>query len=389
MLGKFVNYICFLPQGWHFPFLIHFIVLIGILISQEILEDKVAYIQNKLMSISAKNYVFPFKGFIILLAVFSAIIIWYLSTLSFDETGFYHMILGSPHYIQALARESSLKLLENPSLRYVYSLLQNSLAPVLFILLIDFLFQKRKHFLSILGLIVSIIVLSNFTGTRSFILIYFLYILSYMLIRNDLKIKIKYFLLGSITVVFTIMAPYIVYYIKNPKPESFSQEYLFPRLERSFLVHDKVGLWYMHDAQTQGHDIYKLLPQSIIALIKPESTIHLGTYENYIGQKYGWFYKGRKTLDSISANASFIFVFYNAIGIWAIPLSIFLLLVLDFVLFFYCRLSPYLLLPLLSIVSIKLLGFVSSNYFTTLASFGIIPIIFYFYIADLFYKKND
>ncbi|MBX9785998.1 MAG: hypothetical protein K2Y08_01550 [Alphaproteobacteria bacterium] len=380
MMDRFYNYECFLTSPMDLLILIHGTILGGILLSKYLFLQTSSQVWNNLGD-TESNYV-PFFELSVLSLLFFSLVIVYLQQVPLQETGLYHMFIGSAQ--QANARELSLKLMDNHVVRYLYSILKAGIAPVFFLILLNIFdrmgkdkIRKKIYLLAIMGIV---ILLSNLNGEKSFVVNYAILMAFYYIYKKRLLVSKRAFFSFSVLLLVGAVIPSLL--LSGGGYPLLS--YVYPKIERAFLVPLKVGLWYMHDAQIYDFDLKMILPQSLSSYIYPDVI----NYPNFIGKKYGWFYLGHKTLDSINANASFIFYFYKGIGLLAVPFSIFAILSLDTLILFYRFIRSNFLPLLLSFVAVKCISFVSTNFYTVFLSHGLLLGVFLFLLLTFDMKKS-
>jgi len=98
---------------------------------------------------------------------------------------------------------------------------------------------------------------------------------------------------------------------------------------------------------------------------------------NLIGTTYGPLYYGHPVMSSTSAGAGFLFSYYAYFGLWALPIALALLLVLDSVVYVYRRLPPALCLVLASDLTVQTMLFLQADLTTVFVTHGIIPTVLF------------
>jgi len=364
VMNKFINYSCFLPTSWHLPLLIHSIIILSLVLNYFYFNKESEDLYLKLTNFNKNKVTFNNKFLLCVILVFSSIVLIYLSFVDFFSTGLYGMI--SLNKDQNIMRENSLKL-QPTMIKYLYSFIKNTLGPFLVSLLILKFFTKKRMGGALL--ILFIIFFSNLNGEKSFIINYSLILSIYLFLfkKNNIWLII-------ILIAIALFLP-IIFWVRVDIADICC--HIMAKLNRVFIIPLKVGTWYIHDTQINGFDFKAIIPGSLVNLFAK-----LYYYENYIGKKYGYFYAGKKTLDSVHANSSFIFYGYKCLGLISIPISIFLIYLSNYILIIYKKLNDKYIIVLFTCTSVMLLKLISANYYTTFFSGGIIPIILLCLIAN-------
>jgi hypothetical protein len=363
-MNKFIDYSCFLPTPWHLPLLIHSIVVLSLVLNYSYFSKESEGLYLKLASFNKNKVTFNNKFLLCVILIFSSIVLIYLSFVDFFSTGLYGMI--SLNKDQNIMRENSLKL-QPTIIKYLYSFVKNAFGPFLTSFLILKFFTKKR--MSIALLILFIIFFSNLNGEKSFIINYSLILSIYLFLfkKNSIWLII-------ILIVIALFLP-IIFWVRVDMADICC--HIIAKLNRVLIVPLKVGTWYIHDTQINGFDFKAIIPGSLVSLFDK-----LYYYENYIGQKYGYFYFNRKTLESIHSDSSFIFYNYKGLGLLSIPFSIFLIYLSNYTLIVYKKLNDKYTIVLFTCTTAMLLKLISGNYYTAFFSGGIIPAILLCLIAN-------
>jgi hypothetical protein len=132
----------FLPAPWIFSGLVHGFVLLGLMISYFIFDQSARSIWDSLRVTSAQTAFLPRWQLVTLFCAILILASVYLAFVPIEETGLYALFIDPQHAI--FARESSLKLLDNWIPKYALTLLGNVIAPLLTVVVINFVLLNRK-----------------------------------------------------------------------------------------------------------------------------------------------------------------------------------------------------------------------------------------------------
>jgi hypothetical protein len=159
----------FLQDPFAFAFLIHAYTLIGFLVSIFVLNHETRMIWQQVTNRQTRDVKVSMEAVFILGVLTAGVTIFYLRNVSFSQTGLY-AIFFRPE-VSALWRERSLKLLENQTLKYAYSIMVSSVAPLLVVMLFfTFLngFKRLKMMMALFSMaaIIGVAFVISLPGTR-------------------------------------------------------------------------------------------------------------------------------------------------------------------------------------------------------------------------------
>jgi hypothetical protein len=280
----------------------------------------------------------------------------------FSQTGLYaifHHPEGS-----VLAREKSLKLLEDQTLKYVYSIMVSTIAPLTAVMLF-FLFLENIKRCKIGRAIVISLALSglafaiSLTGARISIVnlvlvITFAFIYYHGIPFRPLKV--------SLIIILVLLVPTILSILRAGETFSIPVviSYLGLVAERTFIKTMDVGSWYAHYFQTEGAFGVSGVPK-LATLLGRDFLIT----PNFIALKYM-----KRAIASTSADAGYIFTYYSYFGLASTSISLLGLWLLDISILVYTRLNQYLLVPCIASIALSSLSFISSDYTTVWITHG-------------------
>ncbi len=313
-----------------------------------------------------------------LLTLSLGIVIYYNFNFPIKDTTLWHILCSSSNIDYSVSLEKSLKLINSSCLKYLYTFYQNTITPIILLSTIHYIGMikdriKIKSILILFFICIFVVLNSNFNVTKSSLLNYTIVILFFIVWKNNLNI-IFYYMYFPFILLFSII---IVYFFITQNYSSYKDlENIFSRI---FIIPLKMGSWYMHYTQYYGMIGVKEFPK--IASFLSMEGVHS---PNIIGKLYGPYYYKRSVLESIHANASFLFSFYRAFELFSCLISTLLILALDLILIILKRLRKGWLVIALSMLSYQSTLFASSSYTTILFSGGVIVSIFLIYFLDQF-----
>lgn len=365
----------FLPNPWPFLLLAHGFPLLVLIGSMCTLNR--AYRRVWVTITSAGAITAPSRAAIRVLSVLVVLIaVLYLSSIPLRTTGLY-MIFDDPLNSQ-IAREDSLKLIESPLVRYLFSFMVSAFVPLLAVLL----WSRIRRSLALgrwafalrdVAFISALLVIVSPTSARGYAASVVLTVLLSECLRNTVRFR-PIFLMGSVLSVLTI--PTILTVWRQGEDLAFPAFWdvlVNGILSRVFYGPMMVGSWYVHYAQTHGFVGIGGVPK--LASVLNEQAIDV---QNVIGLTYV-----STTIDTISANASFVFSYYCYFGLVVFPLCVAAVCALDLAVLVYERLSRSdLLLACVASFSVAVVSVVSTDYTTALVSNGILMVAATAYVLN-------
>ena len=362
---KAVEIESYLPNPYAFMLLAHGFPLIGFCFSLFYATKEAYMIWCRIIfPDKVSNHVqFKLKGLIsggILIFM-----VYYLAIVPLTRTGLFAIFVNPDN--AAIAREYSLKLVEDPILRYGFGFMASALAPLLAVMSINsisFSFDSEQFIQNFFNIIIllGLILVVSITGARSFAASIIMTVLLSIFLRKGLPVSpLKYLFAGALILVlpavFSILREGHIPNIVDV------QNYIFgPISRRVFLDPVQGGIYHLHSAQTNGYFGLGAIPK--LALLFDKDPLNV---PNIIGQIYE-----SSAIASVSSNASFVFSYYSYFGMIALPLCLMGLWLLDLIIWVYKRLSVNLLLPCVASINVACISFISSDYTTVLLTHGIL-----------------
>lgn len=370
----------FLPSPWHFFWVTWTIPFIIIIYNIAMGDLWVKSIWDKINQASLFHKEGLVRFFWVFIFFTFAINIYYFYKIPFKSTGLYNLFFNP--LAANLAREESLKMISDSFIRYSYNIVTNAIAPILAVIIVILYLKKRKDisnaslysFFFIIGLL-YILFVASITGARGGSAGVILCILVAVYILKKMPIKPRYFLIGLFAVLFI---PVIITLMREGKYITISAfiRYFSYLIKRICVSPMEACLWHMHYAQTNG----------IVGIegVRPLAIIFGGEYinlPNIVGLAYEY-----NPLKTIHCDTGFFFDYYACFGIATIAISIFLTILLDFVLPLLRR-CDILMIPLLSLMFFKSINFIESAYTVTFFTHGFILIPFLAFLSSISIKK--
>lgn len=367
----------FLPDPYVFAFLIHAYILVGLLVTVFTFRGNARRIWVRITdSAFLRNAVVGRKAIFLLFSLVLCVMGVYFFYVPFASTGLY-AIFADPSNA-AMAREQSLKLLDSRALKYGYSLMVSSIAPLLAVMLsirIAGEFRKRNYYAVMIYIIFfSFLAFSvSVTGTRVAMVNLLIVIAMALLFHKGLPFKpFK----GFLFLIILLFLPTILTILREGKAIALGNmiEYLGYLARRTFILTMDVGSWYVHYSQIHGSFGVASIPKLAVALgVEPVNT------PNLIGLTYT-----NTSIKSVSAVAGYLFTYYSYFGIASLLFSVLFLWFLDVALLVYKRLSNGMLLPCMAAASLSILSFISSDYTTVWLTHGFGVILLLSWLIDHF-----
>lgn len=355
----------YLPDSFEFALILHAFPLVGFYVSTFMGRRSARALWLRVTHLPLAATSNPLAVGILGLVAFVILGI-YLSTVPLSETGLYAIFTEPTR--AAHAREESLKLVPNALVRYTYSLLQSVIGPLLAVC-IALLTAHRARFIGgpavILGLVGlgAVIVSISLAGNRNAIVLILLSITIPFFLRHGLPIRP---LRLGLAILAVLLFPVILTILREGRAldTALVSEY-FGRFvtERIFGAALESGLYHVHYVQNHGFFGVAAIPR--LATL-------FGLEPIYAPNVIGLYYLAG-SIRSVSANATYVLSYYAYFGPISLVFSFLGLWSLDLALWVYRRTSKQLLIPVVTVVSISSLSFVSSDYSTSLITHGFLP----------------
>jgi hypothetical protein len=351
------------PDPYILGFLIHAYILLGLIVSLYTFQESSRAVWNRIIRESVSDHRVNKPAVVILAGAVICIVTIYLVHVPFRETGLY-AVLANPA-LAGMARERSLKLLDNHALVYAFSLMTSSLAPMLAVILswmgAKYLLKRRFVPLFITGIAaISLMIMVSLPGARlSAVNLLLVISISFFLVRRFPFHPVKIFLL----LILIVTPGVLIGMYREGRAFGFDLyfQYLWDFIGRRILQDPlEVGSWYIHHAQTYG-----LFGISAVPKLAAITGFDVLDVTNYIGLRYQ-----SHAGPTVSAGAGYLLTYYSYFGIPSLLISLIGLWLLDTAVCVYQKLSRPLLIPCISAVSLSTLSFISSDYTTVMVTHG-------------------
>ena len=364
-----------LPNPYTMMLLVHGYVLVGLAGSILTLGTEAEKIWNRTrLEIKSGNTNIYFPGIIIMTLIVVVVFVFYLSYVPMTSTGLY-AILFDP-LSSGMAREESLKLLENGGMKYAFSIMTSSVAPLLISFIIkSFLDNRINTFISYVSAIFVILLTSiavSLIGSRSGL--FNIIVVSCFVILWKRGFTIHPVFLALLA--FFVLSPVVIISLLREGKSLVDLAGLYITymgliLDRIFFIPFHVGCWFIHYAQENGSF-------GIGAFQKFASMFRVEPLDvpNIIGLIYGPQYYNSPVIGSISATSGYLFSLYGYIGIMSLPISLLGLWVIDITVYIYNKLELFALIPCLASINLSTLMFVQSDYTVVILTHGFAMILF-------------
>jgi len=370
----------FLAEPITLQILIHSYIFFGLFIASGTFINESKETWARIISKPALSLESVFRDCFILLGFAVGFIIVYFNYNPFESTGIYAVFAKPENY--DVMRDLSYNLLPLP-MKYGLSILQSVLLPMIGSLAMYALVRdwKRITWRKALGYVMIIAVCIFFislTGAR------------YAVVKLLLSAFIVVFLFRAYKVSFLKMAlgfglilipAALITLLREGK--AFSLYTLADYLINGIIVHRilctplQVGLWHLQYSELHGFFGPGAIPK-FGALFDMDPLI--------VPKIIGQYYLPNPNFETHS-DCAYLLSYYSYFGLWSIPLSLILLLSLDWILKIYSRISISLLIPCVAVISVACLEFVQSDFTTILISHGFAITVLFFWFWDNLRKK--
>jgi hypothetical protein len=370
----------YLPDPYSFLILSQVFPFFGLAVSFFILHKPFRRVSERIMESNIWSLDLQSRSVWILFFSILAIVLIYLSVVPLSRTGIYAIFRDPLSSYEA--REQSLKLLNNPFLKYGFSFLKSSLAPMLSVFSMIMFFQgfraRRIDHMVIAGGIFSFAMVSvMLPGARmpGGILILTIILAIFIIFKMPIRpgyIFLSFFLVMGLPVVMTIFR-------EGRELNIFLFfEYLQGGVfKRIFVVPMETGLWHVHYAQVNGF---------LGVAGVPKLASFLGVMPVPIGNLIYLLYSPYSLVSGVS-NTCFVFAYYSFFGILSIVFSWIGLWCLDLAVLVFARIrNRAILLASVAAIGTSSYWFVSTMFTTALITSGFIVILIVSYFLDRFSK---
>ena len=365
----------FLPRPWVFVLLSHGFPLIGLAVALLTWRRSARALWARVKSdepcaVSRKN-----KAMLLLGGIFFLFLLVYLSQVPFRSTGLYKIVFSPAD--SAVARENSVKFLDDPLLRYGYTITMSVFAPLLAVLLFQvmmFYWRRRSWALAALclaGLAVVFLGVS-ISGARAYSAYLILAILFAGLLRRGFPAKPLRLALAALLILAVPTILSLLREGKNVTPGRFLDYMGGSILDRVLVIPMATGLYHVHYAQEYGFFGIQAIPKLAAAAgIEPVNV------PNLIARIYT-----RSSLSTATANTAYVYAYYSYFGLMAFVPCLIGLWLLDLSLLVFRRLSSNLLIPCVACIAIATNTFSGTEYTISLVSQGFLLILLVSWAVD-------
>jgi hypothetical protein len=370
----------YLPDPWVFVLLSQGFPLLGLSVSLWTWRGSARLIWSRLRSDPGVAPRQRWRAINLLGLYFVLFVPFYLSQIPLASTGLYAIFtnpLGSD-----LAREYSLKLVDSAVIGYGYAFMASVFGPMLAVLLFDQLIYnlKRLHWLGCLAAgtgLILVLVSVSLSGARSYPATILLTVLHAWFYHRGFQFNPIY--VFSAAVLILGVPTLLTIWREGGIIEwaNFWQYFGGGIFRRVFFLPMEMGLWHTDFYQTYG-------PLGIQAIPRLASLFDVTPINapNLIALTY---YR-EATIESVIANASYVFAYYTYFGPWSFVFSLLGLWALDAILWVYKKMSGRMLLPLVASIAVASIWFTSIEYTVVLVTNGFLALPVVAWLVDLFSK---
>jgi hypothetical protein len=368
----------FLAKPWIFALLSQGFPVIGLAVSlftwrrrSRALWGRI--IDRKPADISAKN-----KALVLLAIFFIFFIFLYLSRVPFHSTGLYKIVFSHATPAESfLARDQSVKFLDNTFLRYGHNIMMAVFAPLLAVLTAQIILVhwQRRNWLWVLFYLVClglILLATSISGARAYSAYIVMAIFFAVLLGRGFPIK-PVFLVFAVFLILTF--PTILSLLREGKVVTVKSFFDYLRgntLNRVVIIPMETGLHHVHYAQEHGFFGIQAIPK--LAAILGIKSLNV---PNFIARTYSG-----NLLDTTTENTAFIYAYYSYFGLIAFIPCLIGLWLLDMCLLVYQKLSDNLLIPCSACISIATNTFSNTEYTISLFSQGFLLLLLVSWAVD-------
>jgi hypothetical protein len=309
------------------------------------------------------------------------VVAYYLSIVPFARTGLYAVFFDPS--ASAVARQTSLALLDAPLLQYSYSFVPTVFAPLMAVLLAAALGRSLLELrpiasLALLLALAGVLVASSLTGARSLAATIVLAVVLAWLLRKKLPFNPLY---AGILGVVVLAVPVVLTIFREgrtPDVAMFGRYLQSLVLDRIFWAPLETGLWFAQ--YVQHHGLFGIAAIPKLAWLAGVPSINA---PNLVGRAYTpWQY------DFINANTSFVFAYYAYFGLASLPFSLLALWFLDVAVLAYRRIGDNLLVACVAAASVATMELLSIEYSTFWLSGGYGALLLVAFVVDLACRRR-
>lgn len=305
------------------------------------------------------------RALLVLWLVTGVVVGWYLWSVPFRQTGLY-AIVAQPS-TAALAREESLKLLDNRVLAYTYLSIALVVCPVIAALSLRIAIAsvRRRRFVVALAMfssLVAAVAFASLSGARSLPARALLVVILSRWFEGGMRVRATYL----VALPLVLGVPVALMSIMREGRSVDSATVLFyvgtAVRERVFVTPAKVGAQHLRYAEAHSAFGVRAVPRLAVLFGERPSNP-----ANIVGRQYDPY-----AIPTINANASFLFTYVSYFGTIAVLVNIVLVLILELLIPVLKRTGATMMAPTLATLCVANMGFLSFDYSTALLSGGVL-----------------
>jgi hypothetical protein len=368
----------FLPKPWIFVLLSHGFPIIGLALSLFTWRGSARAVWERIINYDRPDLSRKNKALMLLAIFFILFICLYLSHVPFRNTGLYKIVFSHATPTESfLARNQSVKFLDNTFLRYGHNIMMAVFAPLLAVLAAQILrvhWQRRNWFRVLFYLVAlgAILLAVSISGARAYSAYIIMAVLFAELLRRGFPIKPFHLILVTLLI---LTFPTILSLLRESKVVTAKNFFAYLRgstLERVLIVPMETGLYHVHYAQEHGFFGIQAIPK--LAAVMGIKSLNV---PNFIAKTYSG-----NSQDTTSMNTAYIYAYYNYFGLIAFIPCLIGLWLLDLSLLVYHKLSDNLLIPCVACISIAANTFSNTEYSISLFSQGFLLLLLVSWTVD-------
>ena len=374
-----------LNEPWIFFILTHFIPFVILIISFFTFPITTKKIWKKIKLLSVLNETLIYRKLLnISLAFVFLVLVFYLISVPFTSTGFYHAFIArSSPLTVAIARENSLKLLPSQALKYAFPFFQNILGIVsaICITLLGTIYLRNKNYKKIIPFVVLLMVLLvgvMLPGAR----IPGVYILfsigGTMFFLRRGRVSLWKGTLGLLIVLLPAMLVEMAKFGLSIQDLGIVFNTIV--VERVMSVPTEAGLTWVHFVENHGYWGVGGIPK--IAALFGVKGLNVG---NILMNKY----ISSGVILTGNLSVSYVFAYYSYFGYMSVPFLILGPILLDFYLYLYNSVNKFLLIPIIISLNMAAMNLAASEFFTIFLTYGFTTGAIFFLIIHFMLSPKE
>jgi len=364
-----------LPMPWVFVLLSHGFPLLGLLMSLLIGRRAARRVWARVVNKNEGDETGQMWSALILALSLLAFLLYYFSEVPFRSTGLY-AIFTAPE-TAPMARDLSVKFLDNALLRYGHNMVMAALVPLLAVLLFQIcrILLKSRKWGKLLAALVGLLLLfpvASISGARSYSATLVLVLLAAWLLQKGARISP---MLPLAALVFVLVFPTLLTILREGRTltlDRFWQYFKNNAYQRVLVIPMETGL--MHTAYTQTYGTFGVRAVPRLAHLLGVESMDV---RNFVAKVYS-----SNPKDTTTMNTAYVYAYYSYFGLLAFLPCLIGLWLLDLSLLLYQRLSTVMLVPCIAAISIATHSFSVCEYTISLFSFGFLAILLVAWASD-------